>query len=103
MDTRKMKQEARKFRTIRDAWFWVPTVLYAVALIACFICNLAVNHTLSWFFVVLAALICAFTFVPTVSCFFETKNCLLFLFQHVCLFACFCSLVRYTPTVYLGS
>lgn len=78
MDTRKMKQEARKFRTIRAAWFWVPTISYAVALITCFICNLAVNHTLSWFFVVLAALICAFTFVPTVSCFFETKKLLAF-------------------------
>jgi len=78
MDTRKMKQEARKFRTIRDTWFWVPMVLYGIALITCFICNLAVDHTLSWFFVVLAALICAFTFVPTVTSFFETKKLLAF-------------------------
>ena len=78
MDTRKMKQEARKFRTIRDAWFWIPTISYAVALIACLICNLAVNHTLSWFFVVLAALVCAFTFVPTVTSFFESKKLLAF-------------------------
>jgi len=77
-DTRKMKQEARKFRKIRNAWFWVPTILYGVALITCFICNLALNHTLSWFFVVLAALICAFTFVPTVTGFFETKKFLAF-------------------------
>ena len=70
MDTRKMKQEARKFRTIRNTWFWLPIISYGVALITCFICNLAVNHTLSWFFVVLAALICAFTFVPTVTSFF---------------------------------
>ena len=27
MDTRKMKQEARKFRTIRNTWFWLPTIL----------------------------------------------------------------------------
>ena len=78
LDTRKMKQEARRFRTIRNAWFWVPTISYGVALITCFICNLAVNHTLSWFFVVLAALICAFTFVPTVTSFFETKKLLAF-------------------------
>ena len=78
MDTRKMKQEARKFRTIRDTWFWAPTIAYGVALITCFICNLAVNHTLSWFFVVLAALICAFTFVPTVTGFIETKKLLAF-------------------------
>lgn len=78
MDTRKMKQEARKFRTIRNTWFWLPTISYGVALITCFICNLAVNHTLSWFFVVLAALICAFTFVPTTTSFFETNKLLAF-------------------------
>ena len=78
MDTRKMKQEARKFSTIRNTWFWVPTISYGVALITCFICNLAVNHTLSWFFVVLAALICAFTFVPTATSFFETDKLLVF-------------------------
>lgn len=78
MGTRKMKQEARKFRTICDTWFWVPTVLYGIALITCFICNLAVNRTLSWFFVVFAGLTCAFTFVPTVTRFFETKKLLAF-------------------------
>ena len=77
-ETRKMKQEARKFRVIRSTWIRVPTALYAVALLTCFICNLAVNHTLSWFFVVLAALLCAYTFVPTVSCFFESKKLLVF-------------------------
>lgn len=78
MDTRKMKQEARKFRTIRNTWFWLPTISYGVTLITCFICNLAVNHTLSWFFVVLAALICAFTFVPTTTSFFGTNKLLAF-------------------------
>ena len=77
-DTRKMKREARKFRAIRGAWFWIPTIAYAIALATCFICNLAVSHTLSWFFVVLAALICAYTFVPTVTCFFESKKLLAF-------------------------
>ena len=77
-ETRKMKHEARKFRVIRGTWFWVPTISYAVALVTCFICNLAVNHTLSWFFIVLAALICAYTFVPTVICFFESKKLLAF-------------------------
>ena len=78
MDTRKMKHEARKFRVIRSTWIRVPTVLYAVTLLTCFICNLAINHTLSWFFVVLAALLCAYTFVPTVTRFFESKKLLVF-------------------------
>jgi len=92
-DTRKMKHDARKFRTIRSTWFWVPTISYAVALLTCFICNLAVNHTLSWFFIVLAALICAYTFVPTVTYFFESKKLLAFsvsTYLSICLllFAC---------------
>ena len=101
-DTRKMKHEARKFRVIRGAWFWVPTISYAVALIICFICNLAVNHTLSWFFIVLSALLCAYTFVPTVTCFIESKKLLAFsvsTYLSVCLL---CSPVQYTPMVYLG-
>ena len=77
-DTRRMEHEARKFRVIRSAWFWIPTVSYAVALLTCFICNLAVNHTLSWFFIVLSALLCAYTFVPTFTSFFERKKLLVF-------------------------
>ena len=92
-DTRKMKHEARKFRAIRGTWFWIPTISYGVALATCFICNLAVNHTLSWFFVVLPALVCAYTFVPTVTCFFESKKLLVFTvstYLSICLllFAC---------------
>ena len=44
-ETRIMKYEARNFRVIRSAWFWIPTISYAVALLICFICNLAVNRT----------------------------------------------------------
>ena len=73
-ETRRLKQEARKFRVIRSTWIKVPTVSYCLALLTCFICNLAVNHTLSWFFIVFAALVCTFTFVPTVSCFFESRK-----------------------------
>lgn len=102
-DTRKMKHEARKFRAIRGTWFWIPTISYGVALVTCLICNLAVNHTLSWFFVVLAALICAYTFVPTVTVFLSRRNFLHLLFQHICLFAFFCLLVQYIPMIYRGS
>ncbi len=77
-DTRKLKHEARKFRVIRGTWFWVPTISYAVVLLTCFICNLAVNHTLSWFFIVLTALICAYAFIPTFTSFFERKKLLVF-------------------------
>lgn len=73
-EARKLKHEARNFRVIRSTWFWAPTIAYTVALVTCFICNLAVNHRLSWFFIVLAALLCAYTFVPTVTGFFKVKR-----------------------------
>jgi len=93
MDTRKMKQEARKFRAIRSTWIRVPTISYAAAILICFMCNLAVNHTLSWFFIVLTALLCAYTFVPTVTWLFESNKLLAFsvsTYLSVCLllFAC---------------
>lgn len=77
-ETRKMKHEAESFRKIRGAWIWVPTVLYAVALVICFICNLAVERTLSWFFIVLSSLVCAYSFIPTFTPFFKMKKFLVF-------------------------
>ena len=92
-DTRRMKREARNFRVIRGAWFWVPTISYAVALLTCFICNLAINHTLSWFFIVLTSLICAYSFIPTFTFFFNSQKLLVFsvsTYLSICLllFAC---------------
>ena len=77
-DTRRLKSEARKFRVIRGVWFWGSTIAYAVALLTCFICNLAVNHTLSWFYIVLAALLCAYSFVPTFTSFVRSQKLLTF-------------------------
>ncbi len=97
-DTRKMKHEARKFRVIRSTWFWVPTISYAVALLTCFICNLAINHTLSWFFIVLTALICAYSFIPTFTLFFKTRKLLVFTvtsYLSICL-------LLFTCAVYTG-
>lgn len=97
-DTREMKREARTFRIIRSTWFWIPTIAYAVALLTCFICNLAVNHTLSWFFIVLAALLCAYAFVPTFTSFFAEKKLLVFTvtsYLSICL-------LLFTCAVYTG-
>ena len=97
-EIKRMKQEAHKFRVIRTAWFLAPTIAYSIALLICFICNLTVNHTLSWFFVVFASLVCAYTFVPTVTCFFKTKKLLSFVVS-TCLSIC---LVLFTCAVYNG-
>ena len=60
--TREEKTQAKKWKTLSIAWDLFFGVGYLLALIPCFICNLAINNTLSWFWIVLSALILAFTF-----------------------------------------
>ena len=98
-ETRKMKHEARKFRVISGTWFWVPTISYIVALVICFICNLAVNGTLSWFFIVLASLLCAYSFIPTFTSFFEANKLLVFVVSSLASI----SLLLLTCAIYTGS
>ena len=60
--SRQEKAQAKKWRIFSFSWslFWY--IAYAVALIPCFICNLAINKTLSWFWIVLSSLLLSFTF-----------------------------------------
>lgn len=100
-DTRRIKHEAQNYRVIRGTWFWVPTISYAVALLTTFICNLAINHTLSWFFIVLTSLLCAYSFIPTFTSFFKSKKLLVFAvtsFASVCLLLYTCA--AYTNTLF---
>ena len=60
--TREEKSQAKKWRALSLTWSLFFYIAYAVALIPCFICNLAINKTLSWFWIVLSALLLAFTF-----------------------------------------
>ncbi len=59
---REEKIQAKKWRAFSLSWSLFFYIAYGVALISCFICNLAIDKTLSWFWIVLSALILAFTF-----------------------------------------
>lgn len=59
---REERTQARKWRILSFSWSLFFYIAYGVALIPCFICNLAINKTLSWFWIVLSALVLAFTF-----------------------------------------
>lgn len=61
-EVRQEKSQAKKWRNLTATWNLFFYISYAVALLVCFICNIAVNKTLSWFWIVLSALILAFTF-----------------------------------------
>ena len=56
------KAQARKWRALSMTWSMFFYIAYGVALIPCFICNLAISKTLSWFWIVLFALVLSFTF-----------------------------------------
>ena len=60
--TREEKVQAKKWRTFSMSWSLFFYIAYGVALIPCFICNLAIDKTLSWFWIVLSALLLSFTF-----------------------------------------
>ena len=59
---REEKAQAKKWRAFSLTWSWFFYIAYALALIPCFICDLAINKGLTWFWIVFCALILAFTF-----------------------------------------
>ena len=59
---REEKINAKKWRVLSITWDMFFGIGYLIALITCFICNLAIDKTLSWFWIVLSALVLAFTF-----------------------------------------
>lgn len=59
---RATKADANKWRKLSLTWNLFFIISYALALTTCFICNLAVNKTLSWFWVVFSGLLLAMSF-----------------------------------------
>ena len=73
---RMLKIKANRLNKINNVLFWIFSIMYAVAILTTFIVNLACNHTLSWFFIVLLSVITGFTFVPTISRFIKRNKLL---------------------------
>lgn len=46
------KKEIKRYKTIKKIIHYCISIGYLIALITCFICNLAIDHTLSWFLIV---------------------------------------------------
>jgi len=56
------KVQAKKWRTLSFSWSLFFYISYIITLIPCFICDVAINKKLTWFWIVLSALVLAFTF-----------------------------------------
>lgn len=69
VEGRRAEQLARKYLRLARNYRLIQYILYGLGLLVCLICNLAVNHTLSWFFIVLTAeaLGASLTLVPALA------------------------------------
>lgn len=61
-EARKERTQARRWRAFSLSWSLFFYISYGIALLTCFICNLAISKTLSWFWIVLSAILLSFTF-----------------------------------------
>jgi transcriptional regulator with XRE-family HTH domain len=58
---KQVEREARFYRRWKAAILWTTLLAYGVAVLTCFVVDLAVAHTLDWFWVVLLAVAVAFS------------------------------------------
>lgn len=56
-----IERQAMKLKKITTTYKMTFYIIYGIALLICFICNLATSHTLSWFFIVFAAIALSFS------------------------------------------
>lgn len=82
---REEKNQAKKWRALSLSWSLFFYIAYGIALIPCFICNLAIDKNLSWFWIVLSALILAFTFTNLPKMIKKHKLILIPLLQYLAL------------------
>lgn len=61
MSVRRRTRQALKSPDPWRVYQMLMTLLYGVALVACFICNVAIDHQLTWFYIVLVALMLGYT------------------------------------------
>ena len=66
-ELQKMKTDARKYNKIKKILLWIFNISYLITILTCLIVNISVNHTLSWFYIVLASLMVGYSFCPTIT------------------------------------
>lgn len=86
---RQMELQARKYRRLLNTYLWVWNGLYGVTILTCLICNLAITHALTWFFISVTSCMTAYSLtnlpllvtkrkgLVTLGSFFLTLNLLL--------------------------
>ncbi len=57
----KEKREVQKYRTIKKWLFNITNFGYLIGIITCLICNLVIDHKISWFLIVLLGILISFS------------------------------------------
>lgn len=60
-EARKADKQAKKYAKLITVCKYMLYFIYGISLPVCFICNIAIEHTLSWFFIVLTGEMVAFS------------------------------------------
>ena len=94
--SRKEKSQAKKWCALVVTWELFFYISYAIAILTCFICNLAVSGTLSWFWIVLSALLLSFTLINLPKFIKKHKLLLIPLFDYVSLMILLAACAIYT-------
>lgn len=102
---REEKVQAKRWRTFSFSWSLFFYIAYTVALIPCFICNLAINKTLSWFWIVFAALVLSFTFTNLPKLIRKHKLLLipLSMFMALCILLATCAIYTHGDWFFIAS
>ena len=69
----KEKKEIQKYITIKKWLFNIINLGYLIGIISCFICNLVIDHKLSWFLIVLIGVLISFSITSLPSCLKNNK------------------------------
>ncbi|MCI8347647.1 MAG: hypothetical protein HFJ12_06870 [Bacilli bacterium] len=56
-----MRKEVKKYRTVKKWLFNILNIGYIIGIITCFICNLVIDHKLTWFLIVLVGILISFS------------------------------------------
>jgi transcriptional regulator with XRE-family HTH domain len=60
-ELRKQAFQAQKYRKISTATKWTANIIFAIPVLICFICNLAISQNLTWFWTTTASLAIAYS------------------------------------------
>lgn len=95
MHQREIEEQSRGYLRILKGYTWVTYICYLAVLLPCFIGNLATEHRLSWFFIVVGGLAMVFSFinVPVLTKTRRAEKCFWCFYGSLVYMLCACRIV----------